>query len=187
VIELFAITSAPAPPVAGLRAIEKDGLAALCSEAGERQLSAEELWRREEVLEALMQECDVLPVRYGTVVSGDPEAKRLLAGRRAELLNALERIHGAVELAVRVAGDDRAVAGDGVACIRVKTRLLELHETLSALARESRELASGRGAYFVPHEEVAAFVTRVAALEEANEDLSLLCPGPWPPYSFVGP
>jgi Gas vesicle synthesis protein GvpL/GvpF len=186
-IELYAITSAPAPEADGLRAIENDGLAALCSVAAERQLSAEELWRREEVIESLMQDCDVLPVRYGTVVRDADEAARFLTSRRDELLQALERVRGAVELAVRVAGDERAVAGDGGGYMRVKTRLLEMHDTLSALARESKELAPGRGAYLVGREDVAAFVARVAALEEANEELSLLCTGPWPPYSFVGP
>ena len=187
-IELYAITNTPAPRAAGLRAIERGRLAAICSPADEQQkLSAEELWRREEVLESLMHECDLLPVRYGTVVSDDDEAEQLLADRHAELLQALERVRGAVELAVRVAGDDRAVPRDAGANIRVKTRLLEMHETLSTLARESRQLAPGRGAYLVRREDVAAFVTRVAALEEANEDLSLLCTGPWPPYSFVGP
>jgi hypothetical protein len=175
VIELYAITSSPAPQADGLRAIEKHGLAAICSRAEERQASAEELWRREEVLESLMNECDLLPVRYGTVVNDDEAAGELLDARRDELILALERVRGAVELAVRFAGDG------------VKTRLLEMHETLSTLARESRELSPGRGAYLVPREDVAAFVARVAALEEANDDLSLLCTGPWPPYSFAGP
>src|SRR3954454_9886064 len=126
VIELYAITNTPAPHAAGLRAIERDGLAAICSPADDQQkVSAEELWRREEVLESLMHECDVLPVRYGTVVSDDDEAEQLLADRHAELLLALERVRGAVELAVRVAGDDRAAPRDAGAYIRVKTRLLE--------------------------------------------------------------
>lgn len=186
-IELYAITSAPAPEAPGLRAIERDGLAALCSEGRVQEGSAEELWRREEVIESLMQECDLLPVRFGTVVAGDGEAQEMLAKRRDELLSALDRVRGAVELAVRVAGDDRAVPSDGGTYIRVKTRLLEMHETLSTLARESRQLAPGRSAYLVRREDVAAFVARVAALEEAQQDLSLLCTGPWPPYSFVGP
>lgn len=185
-IELYAITSAPAPHSPGLQAIERGGLAAICSPADGRELSTEELWRREEVLESLMLECDLLPVRYGTVVS-DAEARSLLVERHGELLEALERVRDAVELAVRVAGDDRSVPSDGGAYIRVKTRLLEMHATLSTLARESRQLAPGRSAYLVRREDVAAFVARVAALEEANQDLSLLCTGPWPPYSFVGP
>jgi hypothetical protein len=187
VIELYAITNSPAPQAPGLHAIERDGLAAIYGEAGAREMSPEELWRREEVLESLMHECDLLPVRYGTVVTDADEAEELLNKRHGELLQALDRVRGAVELAVRVAGDDRSVPSDGGSYIRVKTRLLEMHETLSTLARESRQLAPDRGAYLVGREDVAAFVARVAALEEASEDLSLLCTGPWPPYSFVGP
>jgi hypothetical protein len=187
VIELYAITKSPAPNAPGLSAIERDGLAAIYGDAEAREMSPEELWRREEVLESLMHDCDLLPVRYGTVVTDEDEAEQLLTKRRGELLEALDRVRGAVELAVRVAGDERGVPRDGGTYIRVKTRLLEMHEALSTLARESRQFAPDRGAYLVGREDVAAFVARVAALEEANEDLSLLCTGPWPPYSFVSP
>jgi hypothetical protein len=187
VIELYAITAAPPPAAHGLTSIEKDGLAALGAPARDQKVSTAELWRREEVIESLMRECDLLPVRYGAVVADENEAEQLLLARRTELLHALERIRGAVELAVRVAGEDQDAGSAGGAYIHVKTRLLEMHEALAALARESRELAPGRGAYLVSREEVDAFVARVAALEEANQDLSLLCTGPWPPYSFVGP
>jgi hypothetical protein len=176
---------APAPEAAGLTTVESSGLAALCSPARDGEVSAEALWRREEVIESLMQECDLLPVRYGSVVADEEDAARLLDARRDEFLRALDGVRGAVELAVRVAGDDRALGADTAAYIHAKTRLLQMHEALSSLARESRSVAPGRSAYLVPREEVAAFVARVAALEAANEDLSLLCTGPWPPYSFV--
>jgi hypothetical protein len=178
VIELYAITKSPAPNAPGLSAIERDGLAAIYGDAEAREMSPEE---------SLMHDCDLLPVRYGTVVTDEDEAEQLLTKRRGELLEALDRVRGAVELAVRVAGDERGVPRDGGTYIRVKTRLLEMHEALSTLARESRQFAPDRGAYLVGREDVAAFVARVAALEEANEDLSLLCTGPWPPYSFVSP
>jgi hypothetical protein len=116
-----------------------------------------------------MCDCDLLPVRWGTVLDDDG-VEELLEARHAELQDALERVRGAVELAVRVAGGASAT---------------EVHEMLSTLARESRQLALGRGAYLVAREDVEDFVVTIAALEEANDDLSILCTGPWPPYSFV--
>jgi hypothetical protein len=189
VIEVYAITKAPGPRAPGLHTIENGGLAAVCSSASEQEISADELWRRQEVLDALMRDCDLLPVRYGSTLDDDGAAERLLEERRDELTEALDRVRGAVELAVRVAGDGdgHGGAGDGAVYMRVKTRLLEMHKALSDLARESRELAPGRSAYLVSRADIVAFVARVAALEEANEDLSFLCTGPWPPYSFVTP
>jgi Gas vesicle synthesis protein GvpL/GvpF len=185
VIDLCAITTAPAPEAAGLRAIEADGLAALGAPAVEREASVDQLWQREQLLERLMRDCDLLPVRWGTVVEDD-EVERLLASRRAELVHALDRVRGAVEIAVRVATDEQAVTSTAQLYLHVKRRLAEIHAALAALSRESAEIAAGRSAYLVAREDVDSFVSTVAALEEAHDDLSILCTGPWPPYSFVG-
>lgn len=184
-IELFAITNAPAPAAGGLHAVESNGLAALCAEAGERAVSVEDLWRRQELLEALMEECSLLPVRYGTTVGDESEAERFLAARHEALVQALERVEGAVELAVRVGGANEEASTDAAAYVRVKARLLELHDALAAVARDDRRLAPWRSAFLVPRDEIDMFLARVAAIEQANEDLSLLCTGPWPPYSFA--
>ena len=67
-IELFAITRADAPPPPDrLRAIAAGaGLVAVVAPVEEQQVSAEALWRHEELVEALMADRDVLPVRFGT-------------------------------------------------------------------------------------------------------------------------
>jgi hypothetical protein len=197
VIELYAITDDPAPPDPPLRAVRADGLTALCAPVEQRDITAEVLWHHEEVVESLMEERDLLPVRFGTLVEDDEAAVRALAERREELTTSLDRVRGAVELAVRAeaadAPGDRAPAGlSGAEYIRAKAHRTEaarlLHEPLAFLARESvvqpgPELL--RAAYLVDREAVDGFVGLVRWLQETHDGLHVLCTGPWPPYSFA--
>jgi Gas vesicle synthesis protein GvpL/GvpF len=196
VIELYAITDDPAPPDPPLRAVRSDGLTALCAPAERREMTAEVLWRHEEVVEALMEERDLLPMRFGTVVEDDEAAVRALDEQREQLKMSLDRVRGAVELAVRAAADPSsegtAVGLSGAEYMRAKAHRTEaaglLHEPLAFLARESvvqpgPELL--RAAYLVDREAVESFVGLVRRLQATHEDLHILCTGPWPPYSFA--
>ena len=42
-----------------------------------------------------------------------------------------------------------------------------------------------RAAYLVDRAHVDAFVAAVRALQREHAGLSVLCTGPWPPYSFA--
>jgi Gas vesicle synthesis protein GvpL/GvpF len=207
VIDLYAVTDDPAPPlpaVAPLHAVTSHGLAVVCAPSVEGHVSAETLWRHEEVVEALLEDRDLLPVRYGTRVDDDAAAVRVLDQRHDELLKALDRVRGAVELSVRVQSDPandeaRAPATSGAAYLRTRassTAAREsaeraLHEPLSRLARSGVRRAPRsprevlRAAYLVERDRVEAFTDEVARLQDANPDLRLLCTGPWPPYSFA--
>ena len=200
-IELYAITDDPAPPDPPLRAVRCDGLTALCApaEPPEREPTPDALWHHEEVVEALMEERDLLPVRFGTIVSDEHAAARAVAERRDELAARLDRVRGAVELAVRVqarAPEDVVPRGadSGVDYMRAKARRVEaarlLHEPLAFLARES-VMQSGpellRAAYLVDRDAVESFVGLVRRLQETHDGLRVLCTGPWPPYSFAQP
>jgi hypothetical protein len=209
VIELYAITDNPGPPLpdlAPLRLVPVDGLAAVCTPADdERDVSAEALWRHEEVVEALMADRDLLPVRYGTRLEDEGAVARAVDERREELAVALDRIRGAVELSVRVVASDAQAARTRVAEAPSGAEYLHgrasaaadrdrtahaLHEPLSALARASVEGRPRppellRAAYLVERDAVEAFATEVAHLQNANPGLGILCTGPWPPYSFA--
>jgi Gas vesicle synthesis protein GvpL/GvpF len=198
VIELYAITDDPAPPDPPLRAVRSDGLTALCAPAEPRALTPEVLWRHEEVVESLMGERDLLPMRFGTVVEDEEAAVRALDERREELKTSLDRVRGAVELAVRAetaAAGDRLPSGlSGAEYLQAKAHRSEaarlLHEPLAFLARESvvkpgPELL--RAAYLVDREAVEGFVGLVRRLEETHDGFRVLCTGPWPPYSFAQP
>ena len=204
-IEIYAITDQVPerlPPGADLRAVRGAGLVALCAPAKDEDVSAERLWQREEVIEALMEQCDLLPARYGTRVEDEAAAERVLSERRSELHEALDRVRGAVELSVRVLGDEPEPGeqpDSGTEYIQAKARRATaeaataggVHGPLAALARAStqqggratRELL--RGAYLVDRATVGHFVDSVEGLQQANPHLRLLCTGPWPPYSFA--
>jgi Gas vesicle synthesis protein GvpL/GvpF len=195
VIELYAITDDPAPPEPPLVAVHGDGLTALCAPAEPQEMSAEVLWRHEEVVEELMRERDLLPVRFGTVVEDEAAAQRALSERHDQLVDSLERVRGAVELAVRADRPeprDETFSGSGAEYMQAKARRAEaaglLHDPLAFLARDSvvrqgPELL--RAAYLVDRDAVDGFVELVKRLEATLDDVRVLCTGPWPPYSFT--
>ena len=196
-IELYAITDDPSPPEPPLRAVTCDGLTALCAVAESRPLTQEVLWRHGELVEGWMEERDLVPVRFGTLLVDERAAEEAVAQRREQLIEALERVRGAVEVAVRAQGgepdEERPQQGEtGRAYMRAKARRTQaarlLHEPLALLARESvvhtgPELL--RAAYLVDREAMDGFVALVKRLQDAHPSLSVICTGPWPPYSFV--
>ena len=207
-IELYAIADHPGPPLpalAPLRVVPAGSLAAICAPAEEREVTPEALWRHEEVVEALMEDRDLLPVRYGTLMDDDAAAARAVADRRAELAAALDRVRGAVELSVRAVAaepdDDDGDAARGRDYLRTKMRsaaaqdrvVHSLHEPLAALARADMQRAPRppsellRAAYLVDKDAIGTFTRLVARLDHRHTGLRLLCTGPWPPYSFAGP
>jgi hypothetical protein len=195
VIELLAITDRDAaPPEPPLQAIECDGVSVLFAPAREGEPDAEVLWEREAMLERLMEDRDLLPVRFGTVVEDERAAAAAIAPRSAELAEALERVRGAVEVSVRaIANREKASVEGGAEYLRERIatdRLARsLHEPLAALARDSVVLDGPealRAAYLVERGEVGAFVERFRELQREHPDLAVVCTGPWPPYSFTG-
>jgi hypothetical protein len=144
-----------------------------------------------------MAERDLLPVRFGTLVPDEQAAARAVAERREQLLTALERVRGAVELAVRAqprepeqAQPQRGETGRDY--MRAKARRTQaarlLHEPLAFLARDSVVHAGPellRAAYLVDRTAMDGFVSLVRRLQAAHRSLDVVCTGPWPPYSFV--
>jgi hypothetical protein len=208
VIELYAITDHPGPPlpdVAPLNAVATEHLAAVCAPASDGEVSPDALWRHEDVVEALMEDRDLLPVRFGTCLEDESAAVLAVAERYDELAVALDRVRGAVELSLRVVVADEPTQaaheepGSGADYLRAKTRcgveretaVRVLHEPLSILARASLQVSPRspsellRAAYLVDRPAVEGFVGLVARLQSVHPGLRLLCTGPWPPYSFA--
>jgi hypothetical protein len=202
VIELYAITEAPPPPhlPEGLRAIASAGLVAVYATADEQEATPAALWRREELIESLMEDdCDLLPVRFGSRVQDEAAVIRVLDALRESLTGALERVRGAVELSVRVLGeheDDDHPPAAGGAYIRAKAKrgsiADSIHSQLGGHARATVIHGSGareellRAAYLVDRGSVQAFTERIAQIQRERPQLRVLCTGPWPPYSFTG-
>jgi len=209
VIELYAITDNPGPPLPELapelRLVPFDGLAAVCTPASKAEVSPQTLWHHEEVVEALMADRDLLPVRYGTRLDDEAEVARAMEGRSEELAAALDRVRGAVELSVRVMAaaatpspPDPVATTSGAEYLRLRAQAEAsredaagaLYEPLAALARESaqgrpRPPELFRAAYLVERGAVDSFVAEVGRLQGESPGLAVLCTGPWPPYSFA--
>jgi hypothetical protein len=210
VITLYAITdhpSAPLPSAAGLRLVPDGDLAAVCGPAATREVTADALWEHERLVEALMDDRDLLPVRYGTCLPDDAAAARALEDNHDSYAASLEAVRGAVELAVRVFGDGEsppACSSDpepatGTAYLRARSRTTAeeaaartaVHEPLARAARAStvaRLPRAGellRAAYLVNRDATAGFAARVRELQEKSPRLRITCTGPWPPYSFA--
>jgi Gas vesicle synthesis protein GvpL/GvpF len=160
----------------------------------------EALWAHERVVERLMDDRAVLPMRFGSRLEDEDALRRLLAERRLPLLAALARVAGRVELGVRAIERDSAPVATTVATgrdyllakLRVGGLADELHEPLAELADEARRhppRGAGellRAAYLVDRSATARFRATVERLQARRDDVALLCTGPWPPYSFVG-
>ena len=210
-IALYAITDHPTPPVPGLlgtvRVVASGGLAAVCGPVIEGEPTAEALWQHERLVEALMDDRDVLPVRYGTCLADDAAAVHALQDNYAEFAASLESVRGAVELAVRVfgAGDVAPVpmpspeSMTGTEYLRSRARAAAaesdattiVHAPLAraaraaTLARVNRPGELLRAAYLVDRAATGSFSARVHEIQEDNPQLRLTCTGPWPPYSFA--
>ena len=209
-ITLYAITdhpTPPVPPVGEMRVIASGDLAAGCGPVLKREVTAEALWQHERLVEALMSDRDVLPVRYGTCVPDDAAAVRTLQDNQAEFAASLQAVRGAVELAVRVfAAGDGAPASmpspksmTGTAYLRGRARVAAdesgadatVHGPLARMARAATVARVNRpgellrGAYLVDRDATGAFSERVREIQDENPQLRITCTGPWPPYSFA--
>jgi gas vesicle protein GvpL/GvpF len=168
------------------------------------------LWAHERVVERLMADRTVLPMRFGSTVDGDEALRALLVSRRERFVALIERVKGCVELGVRVVelaadgnGGGYAVAPPPPTTGRdyLLTRLRDgrraqrvaasLDEPLTALAAEVslQPVRSPdevlRAAYLVHRRDIPRFRARVERLQLAHPGVAILCTGPWPPYSFV--
>jgi hypothetical protein len=211
VIALYAVTDHPTPPLPGLgavRAVASGDLAAVVGPVATREVTADALWEHERIVEALMDDRDVLPVRYGTCVPDEAAAARAVADNHDAFAASLESVRGAVELAVRVFPARSARPGPaprpepmtGTEYLRARGRMAAeesdataiVHEPLARVARAAtvaRVTRPGellRAAYLVDRGGARAFSARVAEIQADTPRLRISCTGPWPPYSFVG-
>jgi hypothetical protein len=164
------------------------------------------LWAHERVVEQLMRERAVLPMRFGSRLEDEAALRALLADEQERFLDVLARVSGRVELGVRAlqtAGASRtpvatvAATGRDYLMDKLETgrradhAAAELHAPLEALADEARRQSPRggdevlRGAYLVDQRVVERFQGAVEGLQRSHPGVAILCTGPWPPYSFV--
>ena len=206
-IHLYAFTysRAPLPAVAGidggeLEACALDGIAAVVGNV-ETGSGREPVVAHGLVVEALREAAPaVLPVRFGERFA-DRSTLLAAVGPRIEALRAaLARVEGCAEFGVRMVTEQtthRATqAADGSTYMRARLASLEradavaaeLHRPLARCARAT-VLAPGAdhaAAYLVRNEARPAFEQVLAGFISAHPEVTVVCTGPWAPYSFAG-
>ena len=198
------------PPIAGVDAgpLERrriDGLEVIVSRAVEASdVTEEAVLSHANVVEELMARSDaVLPARFGSAFADERELDNAVRTRAPELARGLKLVRGCVEYGLRVLGGDGAAenaAGGLSGRDYMWTRLAEqkarrqlaeaLHEPLARLSRASARFGGAssdvlQSAYLVSRQDIAAFGEHVRRLEAVHDDLTIICTGPWPPYTFA--
>jgi hypothetical protein len=211
-VVLYAVTATREPVVGEgldnqpLRAIRDDDLAAVVSDHDTSPAPTESnLWTFEDVVEKLMTRTAVLPARFGATAEEDEEIGLMLVTRREEFRRTLNRVRGAVEIAIR-APVSPATSGiqspsPGLATARrtgtdymlgrlaqrQRSRQLaaEIDTAVAGLVRAKtrRTRSINTLAYLVDVDQVDEFIARLDQLNDPEISWS----GPWPPYSFITP
>ena len=209
-IRLYAVVdglggeSVPSGAGVALETREIEGLhVVLSTDPPAAEPSDEALLRHALVVEDLMaSSAAVLPARFGDDFPDEESLVRAIRDRSAALREALRRVHGCVEIGLRVLGPDRAQASMPVesgsaymerrlAEVSASERLVrDLHGPLAELARESVVQRSASpvlllAAYLLPPDLVTAFQDQLRRLEASHPELDFVCTGPWAPYSFA--
>ena len=158
-----------------------------------REVTREAVLKHAEVVEELMARSRaVLPAQF-TAFADDEELTAAIQPKTEALEQGLHRVRGCVELGLRVAGASRdgVAASSGTDYMRARLAeeqlAAELHEPLTQLSAATTGRSASDRAYLVPESNVDAFREEVGRLPSAHPDLTIVCTGPWPPYSFTDP
>ena len=168
-----------------------------------------EVWRHQQVIEALIEGAPALPLRFGTLVEDAAACRRLLMRHHEALRAQLDRVRHCVEFALRVSGlreeegtNGVAGGGPGVSYMRALARReagwppstatfphdrLAAHATDRLLWPRSASQPDLRASFLVAKPNVSAFLDDISAVQRERPDLGFTCTGPWPPYSFSDP
>jgi hypothetical protein len=155
-----------------------------------------------EVIDALMRQASaVLPVRFGEAVADETALAASVHDRADALRRGFARVRDCVEIGLRVWGANPDIAASTGAEYMQARRALEqdrreivdgLHRALVALARDARvdeRPLQGReqllAAYLVPRSSVDELQAVVDAFAARHPGLTVVCTGPWAPFSFA--
>jgi gas vesicle protein GvpL/GvpF len=209
-LHVYALTDHPAslPPTRGIDdsqvdAVHVDGFDVIVSHVVPAATEPAIVAHARVVDEVVAANDAVLPARFGRGVDDVAALAGTIRGREDKLHAALEQVRGNVEIGLRVtAGAPReqqpaATSGQAylkhrLAEVRTAERAAqEIHAPLAEAARAAtlNVLATPdlllSAAYLIPRAEVEAFRERVEALDAKHPELTFVCTGPWPAYSFA--
>lgn len=211
-VHLYALVRQPAavPDVRGiedapLRTVAvADGIEAVVSDTTHGSARSEDaILAHARVVEAVAEtNSAVLPARFTGGAGSDDDLHAGVADRHDQIVAALDRVEGCVELGLRVLrqqSDAESPASSGREYMRRRLEQVaqaqavarDVHGSLAPLARESTSQVVARAdlvltaAYLLPKAAVEEFRSTLQAAEANADDLTLVLTGPWPPYSFT--
>lgn len=189
------------PAGAGLERRRVGGLELVyaCEDDPQAEVSREAVLHHAQVVDELAgRSVAILPAQLGRAYRDKEELDEAVRAEEAQLARALRRVRGCVEFGLRVVGSEQPAdpeARSGADYMRARLEELrrqdalaaQLHEPLTRLARAATLHRTGgelRAAYLVAREDVPRFAETAARLER-TPGVTVVCTGPWPPYSFV--
>lgn len=130
----------------------------------------------------------VLPARFGETSASDAELRETVSARAEGIRTALELVRGCVEVGIRLARAAAPVtAPSGRAYLEARlaesSTVAALDERLRPFTRASRT-SGGERTYLVERAAAGDALDAARAFAEVHPELSLVCTGPWAPYSF---
>ena len=210
-LHLYALAEHPArlPQCTGiegsaLAAIEIGSIDAVVSELlqASPDVTEETILAHADVVSALAQLNNaVLPARLARPYENEAALVESVRARATDLVDALERVQGCVEMGVRVVRqrDEKTRSSSGSDYMRGRLEAVQEAERLgeeieAAVGRLVRDRIGGatatrelvlRIAYLVRRDEAEAFREAVETLATARPELAYVCVGPLAPYSFA--
>jgi len=199
------------PPVPGLEGapLERrqiEGLELVVSRTQRELLavSEESVLAHATVVDQLMARSRaVLPVQFGRPFADEKELSEAVRTKAQELERGLSRVRGCVEFGLRVLGGEPA-QGEASSGSSGRDYMLarlaetherdalseELHEPLARLSRACVRFGGAssdllQAAYLVAEARAASFREHVSRLTTSHPELTVVCTGPWPPYTFA--
>jgi chemotaxis protein histidine kinase CheA len=188
-IEVAAETQGVGEHPGPLGIIYSDGLAALISEVGlpARLGSPEDLRIYREILDSTAIEVPVVPLRFGTVFTGEGSvADELLAPRHDEFATALEQLEGRVQFLIRGRYVEEALTARREEDTRALQRAMEGISVDSVVREPAHEREAIDVAFLVDvdeEREVERVIEGLAREWEGRIEVRLL--GPMAAYDFV--
>jgi hypothetical protein len=179
-----------------------EGLEFVVSDASDGEVTQQAVLRHAQVVEELMaRSAGVLPAQFSRGFGDEGELEAAVRMKARELRRGLSRVRGCVEFGLRAVvpagrtNEPSAPSGAEymqarLAQERQRAELVaKLDKPLARLSRAAAPAPRSSGtlfesAYLVSEENVAEFTRAVRRLEAAFPELTVVCTGPWPPYSF---
>ena len=155
------------------------GLEVVVSEGAAGEVTQDAVLEHAQVVEELMSRSRaVLPAQFGRPFGGEMDLTAAIRPKADELSRGLDRVRGCVEFGLRIAGESPSAAS-GTEYMRARLGQQRAVEPLERLSR-----AVSANAYLVPVQKIGEFQEAVGRLQAEHPELTIVCTGPWPPYSF---